>query len=856
MRAHDWSSHPLGVTAQWPQPLRLIVRLMLDSKFPMFVAWGPELRCLYNESFIAILADRQARALGEPLREVWADIWNAIEPLVDRALAGEPTWLEDQPFVLNRHGRDDTAWFTFSYSPARDDSGRVAGMFGSVVETTERVRVHAALRDRELRFERIADSIDQMVWSTRPDGHHDYYNRRWYEFTGVPQGSTDGDAWAGLFHVEDQARAWAAWRHCLATGEPYFIEYRLRHRSGAFRWVLGRAQPVRAEDGQIARWYGTCTDIQAIVDAREVLSRSRADLERLVTARTAERDRAWRNAPGLLILIDAEGVIASVNPGWTTALGWAEGELLGRLFAGFIHPDDLALSRAALAAAATRHAAQVTRFRCREGGHCWVSWKASRSDGTTVVVGRDVTEEKRRNEALLLHQNIVQSHSSPICAFDPAHRVVAFNRAHSEAFERMWDHRAAIGESLPAFFPPDQAKVLKACMNRALQGESFTVVESYGDPQFEMPCFEVSYYPLRDEHGQVVGAFLHAIDITLRLRAQAELEAAQAALRQAQKMEAVGQLTGGLAHDFNNLLAGITGSLEVIGRKLAKGQTGDLQRFIAMAQGGARRAAGLTHRLLAFSSRQTLDPKSTDVQQLVDGMEELIGRTVGPSIELEVVHGPGLWPSLIDANQLELAVLNLAINARDAMPEGGKLGIRTENRWMDLRAAAECGLEPGPYVAVSVSDTGTGMSPDVVSRAFDPFFTTKPIGMGTGLGLSMIHGFARQSGGSVHIESTVGSGSVVSIYLPRHQGAPGLQAPTQAALPFASASGHSVLVVDDEANVRAVVAESLRDIGFAVLEAEDGPSALRTLQSAASIDLLVTDVGLPGGLNGRQVADA
>ncbi|GEP05135.1 hypothetical protein MOX02_31730 [Methylobacterium oxalidis] len=353
---------------------------------------------------------------------------------------------------------------------------------------------------------------------------------------------------------------------------------------------------------------------------------------------------------------------------------------------------------------------------------------------------------------------------------------------------------------------------------------------------------------------------LAALNETLEQRVRertAELMRAEEQLRQSQKMEAVGQLTGGIAHDFNNLLTGITGSLELLSTRIAQGRLRDVERYVAAAQGAAKRAAALTHRLLAFSRRQTLDPKATDANRLVVEMEELIRRTIGPAITLEVVAAGGLWPTLVDPNQLENALLNLCINARDAMPEGGRITIETGNRWLDWRSARERDLPIGQFISICVSDTGIGMTPEVVSKAFDPFFTTKPLGQGTGLGLSMIYGFARQSGGQVRIYSELGQGTMVCIYLPRHTGAvPVLEEPAQPGEALRSAAGETVLIVDDEPSVRMLVTEILEELGYAAIEAADGPAGLKVLQSDARIDLLITDVGLPGGINGRQMVDA
>ncbi len=347
-----------------------------------------------------------------------------------------------------------------------------------------------------------------------------------------------------------------------------------------------------------------------------------------------------------------------------------------------------------------------------------------------------------------------------------------------------------------------------------------------------------------------------SLETEVQLRTH-ELMEAEEALRQSQKMEAVGQLTGGLAHDFNNLLTGVTGSLELLQTRIAQGRIKELDRYVNAAQGAARRAAALTHRLLAFSRRQTLDPKPTDANRLVAGMEELIRRTVGPEIAVETVAVGGLWPTLVDPGQLENALLNLCINARDAMPDGGRITIETANRWLDARTARERDLEPGQYVSLCVSDTGTGMTPEVIAKAFDPFFTTKPIGQGTGLGLSMIYGFTKQSGGLVRIYSELGGGTTVCLYLPRHIG---VAEAAELALELADApraqQGETVLVVDDEPTIRMLVTEVLQDLGYTAIEAADGSSGLKILQSDVRVDLLVTDVGLPGGVNGRQVADA
>jgi signal transduction histidine kinase len=335
----------------------------------------------------------------------------------------------------------------------------------------------------------------------------------------------------------------------------------------------------------------------------------------------------------------------------------------------------------------------------------------------------------------------------------------------------------------------------------------------------------------------------------------AQLRSNEEALRQSQKMEAVGQLTGGIAHDFNNMLTGIIGSLELLRRRIARGKLDDLDGLIDLGVTSANRAAGLTHRLLAFSRRQSLDSKPVGINQLVTSMGELLQRSINESIALDMRLDAQLWTAEADPNQLESALLNLVINARDAMPGGGKLVVETSNRHLDNVFTAAYGtLKPGDYVELSVSDTGCGIPEHLMGRVFDPFFTTKPIGQGTGLGLSMIYGFARQSHGHVTIHSEVGKGTTVSLFLPRFVGE--MQAPeylNPALTPYANA-GETVLIVEDDPAVRVLVSAVLKELGYAFVEAGDADTALPIIESDQRIDLLISDVGLPG-MNGRQMAE-
>ncbi len=491
-----------------------------------------------------------------------------------------------------------------------------------------------------------------------------------------------------------------------------------------------------------------------------------------------------------------------------------------------------------------------------------------RGDIDAVVVGG---EEERRvytlENADRPYRVLIEQIQESAVTLSEDGTVLYCNRRLAELLRTPQER--VIGQLLGRYvLPSDQAefaRLLRVALEAGTRGE-LTLQDAEGT---HVPVYlSVSPLPQDGDAALLCGVLTDLTQQKLHLRELAEVnrrllaEGAERgriedALRQSQKMEAVGQLTGGLAHDFNNLLTGIAGSLEMLQTRMAQGRLGDLERYIAAAQGASKRAAALTHRLLAFSRRQTLDPKAADINRLIAGMEELVRRTVGPAVAIEVVAAGGLWTTLVDPNQLENALLNLCINARDAMPDGGRLTIETGNKWMDDRAAKERDLPSGQYLSLCVSDTGTGMPSDVIERAFEPFFTTKPIGQGTGLGLSMIYGFARQSGGQVRIYSEPAQGATVCLYLPRHLGEAGIaEAASEPPAPQRAEQGETVLIVDDEPTVRMLVSEVLQDLGYTALEAADGASGLRALQSDTRIDLLITDVGLPGGMNGRQVADA
>jgi PAS domain S-box-containing protein len=776
--------------------------------------------------------------------------------------------MDDIMLVLERHGRPGEAHFAFSYTPVRDEHGTVAGLFCSCMDTTaqvlsERQRLAETERQRKL-FERAPGFIAILRGPTHVI---EFVNNAYVQLFGVRDyiGRTVRDAFPdiegqGFNELLDRT---------YQTAERFTAEHaRIRLRSAPGKASRERFldfiyEPMVNEAGDVTGIFIEGFDVTEAHRAAEALRVSEAtlrelnaDLERRVVERSLERGRTWQVSPDLLSVINPQGGFESTNPAWQGVLGWSAEELGRTPWSGFVHPEDLGRSHAAFDR--VKRGDPVLRFenryRCKSGGYVWLSWVAVPEGGKFYCSARDVTAEKEQAAVLAertAERDRVWRNSRDLLVVIGADGIF---RAVNPAWTTILGYGTAevIGHSFLEFIWPEDATLTQGGLDAAASMNDLTDFENRYRHKDGTPRW-ISW------HSSVEGDLVYGYgrDVTAGKEQAAALRRAEEALRQSQKMEAVGQLTGGLAHDFNNLLTGIAGSLELLQTRVAQGRIKDVDRYVNAAQGAAKRAAALTHRLLAFTRRQTLDPKPTDASRLVAGMEELIRRTVGPSVEIEAVGGAGLWTTLVDPGQLENALLNLCINARDAMPDGGRVTIETANKWLDPRAARERDLLPGQYVSLCVSDTGTGMTPEVIRRAFDPFFTTKPIGMGTGLGLSMIYGFVQQSGGQVRIYSELGQGTMVCLYLPRHHGeAESMDGPGEPAAALRANAGETVLVVDDEPTVRMLVTEVLEDLGYTAIEAADGPAGLRVLQSDARIDLLVTDVGLPGGMNGRQVADA
>lgn len=571
-------------------------------------------------------------------------------------------------------------------------------------------------------------------------------------------------------------------------------------------------------------------------------------------------------------LADQDGCILTISNA-AAAAGPSFQGIIGRSWDCLVHPDDQAEAaaswRQAVAARAPFHA--ECRLRAADGDHRWVHVRALPRRGADGAPAgwhgmfEDIQERRAAAVAAesehrfrLMVDGVIDY---AIFMLDPAGHVANWNAGAARI--KGYTASEVLGSHFSRFYLPEEREA----------GEpERTLAAAVADGRCEREGWRVRkdgtkfwasvvIDSIRDAEGTLLGFAKITRDITKQRQARQALEEAREQLFQVQKLEAIGQLSGGIAHDFNNLLQGITGSLEVAQWRIAKRRFDDLDHLITGAIASASRAAALTHRLLAFARRQPLDPKPVRVSARVDSMQDMLRRTLGEKIDvvLRFDDAPrnGLWPVLCDPSQLEAAILNLVLNAKEAMPEGGRLTIGTRNVVIDSSAAAKIReAKPGDYVCICVSDTGSGMPQHVIDRAFDPFFTTKPMGQGNGLGLSMTYGFVRQSEGYCKIESEVGKGTSVCLYLPRYK-VDADEQPQVVALQAQeeAENGEVVLVVEDEQLVRTLVVEVLSDLGYRALEAGDGPSGLAILQSPQRIDLLVTDIGLPG-LNGRQMADA
>ena len=567
--------------------------------------------------------------------------------------------------------------------------------------------------------------------------------------------------------------------------------------------------------------------------------------QQLRTGPAGNHTPIWQVCQDLLGVMDEHGTWLEVNPAWTTVLGWPSERLVGRNADWLLHPGDVA----------ARDSVE-DRLRTSTGQYRLISWTAVQSHGYIYCVGRDITDERARETALRDSVDFARLALSAVSGVGAWTYVAASDRFFCDAgVSELYGIDAQEGAAgiLRARFlanvHPDDLGPLRTTMASGLLHSGDLELEyRICHPDGSTRSVLSRGHTYFDEHGVPLRRTGVGVDMTRQRVLEQQL-------RQAQKMEAVGQLTGGIAHDFNNMLQGVMGPLELLRVRLGKDIDPNVARYIEMALGSTRRAATLTHRLLAFSRRQPLAPQLLDANTLVLSLAELLQRTIGETIDLRLALIETACRTHCDANQLESALLNLAINARDAMPDGGTLTIRSHCVEIGQAEARQRGVDAGWFVRLAVCDTGVGMPPGVAGKAFDPFFTTKPLGQGTGLGLSMVYGFAGQSGGFASIDSVEQQGTTVSIHLPASNDKELQAAPLQPAVQLRDGAGATILVVEDEPAVLDMLRDLFSEAGYRVLVAANGIEAQSQFDSGAQIDLLVTDVGLPG-LNGRQVADA
>lgn len=878
MRNRDWSDSPLGPPDTWPQSLRSVVGLLLGSKFPMFVAWGAELGFLYNDPYSEILGAKHPQALGRGFHEIWAEIWPDISPLIDAAMSGEGTFRENLPLLMNRKGFDEQTWFTFSYSPVRDESGNVAGMFCVCTETTQSVLAERRKAEERERLARMFEQAPGFITIlSGPEHVFEFANatyRRLFgerDYVGRPVRAVFPDlADQDFFNILDRV---------YQTGERFVaarIPVRLQRKAGG-EWEERSVdliyEPIADEAGKVTgifvEGYDVTDQQRAEAELRESEARVRALTDNLPAGMVYQiatgRDGTERR---FLYVSQSHEKLTGIP-----ASAVLEDPMIPY---NLILPEDrekLVEGEAEAIRTGKQFDVQV-RFRRADGEVRWcriLSAPREQSDGSFIWDGIqiDTTEQKSTEAALRESEGRFREAADAVPVLiwmsDTTKACTWFNKSWLEFTGRPMEEQ--LGFLWAEGVHPDDFERCKRvyyeafdrrepfrldCRFRRHDGE-WRILDDSGLPRFAEDGTFLGYIGACTDVTEARGAEQALRDINQSLETRvaertAELEKAHEQLRQSQKLEAMGALTGGVAHDFNNLLSPIVGSLDLLQRRGIGGERE--HRLIDGALQSAERARVLVQRLLAFARRQPLQPKPVNVGTLVSGMADLIASTTGPQIRVIVDVSDNLPAAFADPNQVEMAILNLSVNARDAMPDGGSLRISAHEE--TVHAGHSARLQPGQYIRLSVADTGIGMDEATCKRAVEPFFSTKGVGRGTGLGLSMVHGLASQLGGALTIESQPGLGTNVQIWLPatevnaRHSLAePESPKPVQGT--------GTALLVDDEDLVRASTADMLTELGYKVVEAASAEEALRLIESGQSPDLLVTDHLMPG-MTGTDLA--
>jgi PAS domain S-box-containing protein len=890
VRAFDWSATDLGPMAIWPAGLRAGVELALNSPLAMVLLWGPRHVMLYNDAYAVFAGARHPGSLGSQVERSWPELWEWNRHVLGAGLRGEVQSYAEQPMTVQRNGATEDIWLDLFYAPVRDDGGAVGGVLCTVIDVTQRVRGAQALardsseRERQAQVTREANRrlsaesdllralFEQapsfMAVLRGPDHVFELANAPFMRVTGECQllGRPAAEALPEL--VEDGYIALLD--EVFRSGKPYVgkqvqTEFPLRGDGPTrTRFVDFVYQPIKGVDGGVSG---------ILIDGQDVTERMESE-ERLRLSQQAGGIGSFEWFPDTGRML--------VSPTYRAMWGLGEQQEVDAAYlTGLVLEDD----RAEVGAAKLgirENPLEYVEFRIRRadnGALRWIARQGEVLDGPQpgqrryVGVAFDITERKLIEQALHASQHrlaaIFGQAAVGLCELGLDGRFQRVNGALCAMLGRSADE--LLGLNMNEIIHPDDRATNAALLRRLIDtGLSVSSEKRYLTPDGGYVWVSSNVSGLVDENGRMQALIAVKTDITERRRIEEKLRElnetleqrvaeevierakAEAALLQSQKMEAVGQLTGGIAHDFNNVLQIISGNLHLM--LPHAGNEGRARQRLETALAAVERGAKLSSQLLSFARRQPLQPVVADLGRLVRNMDELLRRALGEAIELQTVVGGGLWNTQVDPAQLENVILNLAINARDAMKGAGRLTIEMGNAVLDEQyVQGLVDVPAGPYVMLSVTDTGSGMDEAVLQRAFEPFFTTKPEGEGTGLGLSMAYGFVKQSRGHIRIYSEVGQGTSVRIYLPRSLAA--VSEADAAALSGAVAGGdETILVVEDDGGVRSTVVDMLSALGYRVLMAEDGESALRLLERETGIDLLFTDVVMPGPVRSTEMA--
>jgi PAS domain S-box-containing protein len=845
----------------------------LFEQAPTFMAMlrGPEHHFeLANQAYLRLVGNRDV--IGRPVAEALPEtVEQGFVALLDQVyLTGRPYIAASARYELPAAdtGVVSTRFLDFVYQPIKGASGSVTGIFVEGADVTDRTKAESALRDSEARFRDIAEATPVLIWISDITRTCTWFNSRWLKFSGRSMEEEVGSGWIEGVHPEDLDRCVKVYNDAFERREAYRTEYRRKRFDGEWR-VLDASGVPRSVDGEFVGFIGSCIDVTDQRAAARALSDSE---EQLRLATEAAEVGLW----------DVDCVTDTLYwPARVKAMFGISAHVpvsMDDFYAG-LHPDDAGHTNLAYAAAADpkQRAFYDVEYRTvgkEDGVIRWVAAKGRglfRDDRCVRVIGtaidittrkageaelRELNErlEQRVAEALAERKvlvDIIESTDARVQVLDPHFRILAINRATVDDIERLYGVRPKIGDDLLELLEdhPEQKSRVRHYWGRALSGEEFTATDEFGDSDRERRHYEMKFNSLRDRTGKLIGAFQFVYDITERVRDQTRLADAERQLHQTQKIDAIGQLTGGVAHDFNNLLMVITGGLSLLQRAEPAPKA---QRIIEQMRQAAERGASLSRQLLAFARRQPLKAEPVDLEHLIARMRELLDRTLRGDVQVTTALAHDLWPIKADPAELELVILNLCVNARDAMPRGGSIVIGARNgghlREPDLS---------GDFVILSVADNGTGMSKEILARIFEPFFTTKEIGKGSGLGLPQVYGFAKESGGAVKVESTVGSGSTVTLFLPRSSVLPNRSKPVTDDLDSSARRrvlAGSILLVEDDDEVAALVADMLRELGYFVTRVAGAQAALGALADNRPVDLVFSDVMMPGFMNGVDLA--